>query len=161
MFIETEPVLGNHNSAGIKPKISRPSEVPTATAFGWDVKFMAQSQDTNGGFAAFVWSLKPGEGPRPHWHAVQDEYFYVLSGTYHFKIGDEEYELNQGDLGFVLRGFIHTFKNSGQTLGQLLEWSIPGVNEEWFKAISKIQASGKATPELIAQTSEAYATRFV
>ena len=161
MLLEIKPVTGNLNSAGVKPRVTRPSEVETAAAFGWDVKFMAQSKDTGGTFAAFVWSLKPGEGPRSHWHAMQDEYFYVLSGTYQLKIGSEEYELNPGDLGFVPRGFVHTFKNSSQSVGQLLEWSIPGVNEDWFRAISKIQAGGQATPEEIVQISEAHLTHFV
>jgi hypothetical protein len=42
-----------------------------------------------------------------------------------------------------------------------LEWSIPGINGDWFTAISEAQASGQATPELIAQISEAHATHFV
>ena len=150
MLIETKPVTGKVNSAGIKPQVIKPSEAESAKAFGWDVKMMATSQETGGTFAAFVWSLKPGEGPRPHWHAMQDEYFYVLSGTYSLVLGGEECELHPGELAFVPRGFVHTFKNSSQSVGQLLEWSIPGINGDWFTAISQAQASGQATPELIA-----------
>lgn len=161
MLLETKPVIEKINSAGIKPQIIRQGEVESLKAFGWDVKFMARSKDTGGTFAAFVWSLKPGEGPRPHWHAVQDEYFYVLSGTYHLVLGDEECELHPGDLAFVPRGFVHTFKNSSHSVGQLLEWSIPGVNEDWFTEISKVQASGQATSEDLARISAAHATHFV
>src|ERR671915_1966924 len=49
---------------------------------------------TTGGSLALLENLTaPGGGPPPHAHTREDEFFYVLGGTFEIPIGDEVHAL--------------------------------------------------------------------
>jgi quercetin dioxygenase-like cupin family protein len=54
--------------------------------------------------------LQPGHAPPVHVHQHEDELFYVLSGSVHFRCGDEEFDAGSGDSVYVPRGTRHAFK---------------------------------------------------
>ena len=58
------------------------------------------SKDTNGQLSTFWYKGKEKTGPSFHSHPFQDEVFYVINGSYLFKLGNELTELNTGDLIF-------------------------------------------------------------
>ena len=59
----------------------------------------------------------PGGIPRGgvplHRHRIEDEAWYVLEGTLHFRYGDRELEASAGSGVFLPRGVPHTFWNPG------------------------------------------------
>jgi quercetin dioxygenase-like cupin family protein len=65
-----------------------------------DVKI--SGSDTDGGFAMFEQtSLSQGRGTPLHVHHFQDEVFYVVEGSYYFKVGEDKVHLNTGDSIFL------------------------------------------------------------
>ncbi|HEY0867191.1 MAG TPA: cupin domain-containing protein [Fimbriimonas sp.] len=59
-------------------------------------------------------------GPPKHVHLHQDEWFYVLEGSYRFVIGDESHELKQGDSILAPKNVPHVFAHVGDGLGRVL-----------------------------------------
>ncbi len=73
-----------------------------------DVK--VSGSDTNGDLAIFEQtSLSQGKGTPLHIHNAQDEIFYVVEGSYKFKVGDEKYDLTTGDSIFLPRQVAHAW----------------------------------------------------
>ena len=52
-------------------------------------------------------SLQPGQEQPIHDHAEQDKFYYVLSGTGHFTVGEERQECVAGDLILAPAGIPH------------------------------------------------------
>ncbi|QHT71495.1 cupin domain-containing protein [Rhodocytophaga rosea] len=73
-----------------------------------DVK--VSGSDTEGSFAVFEQTvLAKGASVPLHFHPAQDEMFYVLEGSYRFKVGDELFELQAGDSVFLPRKIPHAW----------------------------------------------------
>lgn len=53
--------------------------------------------------------LAKGAGVPLHFHPEQDEMFYVLEGSYRFKVGDEMFDLQTGDSIFLPRKIPHAW----------------------------------------------------
>jgi mannose-6-phosphate isomerase-like protein (cupin superfamily) len=71
-----------------------------------------------------------------HYHLKADEFFYVISGIGTATLGDEDYEIEEGDVIFVPVGLDHEMTaDSGPMV--LLEFKdLPGLDEEfrvWHK----------------------------
>ncbi len=66
--------------------------------------------DTEGALTIFEQtSLSQGRGTPLHIHPSQDEVFYVLEGSYRFKVGEELYNLTIGDSIFLPRKVPHAW----------------------------------------------------
>lgn len=73
-----------------------------------DVK--VSGSDTDGELAIFEQtSLSQGKGTPLHIHNSQDEIFYVVEGSYKFKVGEEKYDLTTGDSIFLPRQIAHAW----------------------------------------------------
>ena len=147
--------------AEMKPRIVTPEQAEAVRPFGIDMKIMLGSEHTGGSFSAVVAEVKPGEGPPPHLHRDREEYFYVLEGTYQLSVNGGESTIGPGTLVFVPRGTVHAFKNVTSTLGKLLEWTIPGSNRDYFKAVHAMEAAGGFDPDKFAAINRQYVTEFV
>lgn len=66
-------------------------------------------KDTDNALSVFVYSSTEKIGPSLHMHLHQDEFFYVVEGTYRFVVGEETLELNVGDTIFLPRKVPHTW----------------------------------------------------
>ena len=147
------------DAANLAPRI-----VPVETAepirpFGLDMRVMLDSAATGGAFSAIVVELKPGEGPPPHLHRDREEYFYVLEGTFRMSVNGGEREIGPGTLVFTPRGTVHSFSNIGTSNGRLLEWTIPGSNEPYFRAVHEMGERGFDL-ERLAEINRRFATEF-
>jgi mannose-6-phosphate isomerase-like protein (cupin superfamily) len=147
--------------AGLQPFIATPADAESIRPFGIDMKVLIGGEHTGGGFSAIVADIKPGEGPPPHLHRDRDEYFYVLEGIYELTAGGTDSTVGPGTMVFVPRGTVHTFKNIASTNGKLLEWTIPGSNGDYFRAMHEMEASGGFDPEKFAEINRRYVTEFV
>lgn len=87
-------------------------------------------------------------GPPQHIHHAQDEWFYVLEGTYVLIVGEERYDLGPGDSVFAPRGVPHVWAHAGGETGRLLLAFQPaGQMESFFKGLA--QAGSAPSPEVL------------
>ncbi len=94
---------------------------------------------TNGHFACDEATLKPGFlGAPPHLHATFDEICYVLEGTVHILVGDQVFEVKQGDWHLRPRNVIHTFWNSSDKPARFIDMYIPGGHEEYMADLARL-----------------------
>ena len=94
-------------------------------------------KDTNGDLYIFDSTRLKEGGPPLHYHYDQDEWWYVISGEYLIKVGEETYHAKAGDSVFGPRGIPHTFAKVGATESKLLMLFQPaGKMEEWFNLVN-------------------------
>ncbi|WP_276372823.1 cupin domain-containing protein [Chryseolinea sp. H1M3-3] len=106
------------------------------------------SKDTEGDIYMFE-SVRVREGgPALHIHYNQDEWWYVLKGQFAVKVGEEVYQLKEGDSVFGPRGVPHCFAKLGEGEGRLLMFFQPaGKMEEYFHAVSEGKLSNMSQEE--------------
>jgi mannose-6-phosphate isomerase-like protein (cupin superfamily) len=67
-----------------------------------------------------------------HLHTREDEYSFVLEGTWGFQLGDEVVYAEPGDLVFKPRDVWHTFWNASDDPGRVLEIISPAGFDRFF-----------------------------
>src|SRR5205809_7901558 len=65
--------------------------------------------DTNGRLGLLEIVVPPGHGSPWHVHPEEDEWFYVLDGSFTVYVGDERLSLPAGSFAFGPKGVPHTF----------------------------------------------------
>lgn len=158
METESKPAAA---SAALQPRVVHPDQADRLRPFGIDMRVLLAAEQTGGSFSALIADVRPGEGPPLHLHRGHDEYFFVLEGTYQLQVGDQEQTIGPGTLAFVPRGTAHGFKNIGGSDGRLLEWTIPGDNEAYFRAVDAMESAGGFDPAQFAEINRRFATEFV
>jgi mannose-6-phosphate isomerase-like protein (cupin superfamily) len=143
------------------PRIMTSDGAEAIRPFGIDMKVLIGGEHTGGTFSAILAEIGPGEGPPLHLHRDRDEYFYVLAGTYRLSVGDNESTVGPGALVFVPGGTPHGFKNIATTPGKLLEWTIPGSNGDYFRAMHEMESAGGFDAEKFAEINRRFVTEFV
>lgn len=103
-------------------------------------RFMIEGSDTGGRFALVEHTIAPGALAAPmHKHSGEDEFTFVLEGTFAAILGDREVIAQPGDLVFKPRGEWHTFWNPGETSTRVLELISPAGLEQFFRLIGAPQ----------------------
>ncbi len=147
MIKQTEPwIMGREKAEIIRP-------------FGNEMKVMLPATRTDGTCSVLFADLKPGEGAPPHLHREYDEYFFVIDGTISFVVDGKESTIVPGNLAFTPRGAIHSFKNIGASIASMLEWTVPGGNEPYFRAVSEMGTN--IDPKRLADINARFATEFI
>lgn len=99
-------------------------------------RFMIEGADSAGRFALVEHSIAPGAVAAPmHMHSREDEFSFVLSGTFAAVLGGREVHARPGDLVFKPRGQWHTFWNPGDVPTHVLEIISPAGLEQFFRLI--------------------------
>jgi mannose-6-phosphate isomerase-like protein (cupin superfamily) len=147
------------DTAALAPRIASVEAAERIQPFGLDMRVMLDAAATGGTFSAIVVELKPGEGPPPHLHRDREEFFYVLDGTFRMMVDGTESTIGPGTLVFTPRNTVHSFSNIGTTSGRLLEWTIPGSNEPYFRAVHDMQGVGFDLEQL-GEINRRFATEF-
>ena len=75
----------------------------------------------------------PGGGPPPHIHTREDEFWYVLDGTFDIRIGNEVHTVGPGGFAYAPRGTVHNFRNTAETPSRILVGFTPGGMEGFFR----------------------------
>jgi mannose-6-phosphate isomerase-like protein (cupin superfamily) len=147
-------------SAGVRPGGVRhlPAEGGRTVWFGDAVySFKATRRSTGGRLTLAEATVPPGGGPPPHIHKELDEAFYVLSGTFAFLSGEEEFQAGAGEFVYVPHGVRHRFRNIGAHTARILFLFTPGGMDEYFTRIGTPARPGEKppplTPEQIGQIS--------
>ena len=143
------------------PLITRREDSEVIRPFGIEMRVMIAATQTGGTCSVVSAELKPGEGPPPHLHRDVDEYFLVMEGTISLVVEGKESTVTAGSLILTPRGTTHSFKNVGASTARLLEWTVPGGSEPYFRAVYEMEASGGFDPERLAEINEQFATEFI
>jgi mannose-6-phosphate isomerase-like protein (cupin superfamily) len=95
-------------------------------------------KDTDGDLYIFDSTRLKEGGPPLHYHYAQDEWWYIISGEYLIKVGDETFHAKAGDCVFGPRGVPHTFAKVGDAESKLIMLFQPaGKMEDWFNLVNE------------------------
>lgn len=126
---------------------------------GDTMTFKATGESTGGALMLLENVSPPGSGPPPHVHVNDDEFFYVLEGTFEILVGDTSHRVGPGGFAFVPHGTVHRFQNVGEQDGRILVGFTPGGIEGFFRESGRPATDdGPAPPfdeDELARTMEA------
>ena len=145
----------------LQPIIVKPEQTLSIKPFGLDMKVLLSTEATGGAISVLMGWLKPGEGPGDHVHFNQEEIFFIVEGTYEMTVGGQTSTAGPGTIVFIPRNVVHRFNNIGDTTGCMLDWTLPGGQDHYFKAISDLAASGDFTPEKVMEINKRHDTKFL
>ncbi|HVL94550.1 MAG TPA: quercetin 2,3-dioxygenase [Solirubrobacteraceae bacterium] len=100
---------------------------------GDTMTFKATAESTGGSLMLLENLTTPGGGPPPHIHDTEDEFWYVLEGTFEVTIDGEVHRLGAGGFAFAPAGCVHNFRNVGPTHARVLVGFTPGGIEGFFR----------------------------
>lgn len=100
---------------------------------GDTMTFKATGATTGGNLVLFENLTAPGGGPPPHIHTREDEFFFVLDGTFEIRVGEELHILGAGGYAYVPRGTVHNFRNVAETASRILVGFTPAGIEGFFR----------------------------
>jgi quercetin dioxygenase-like cupin family protein len=106
----------------------------------------ATGESTAGSLVLLENLTAPGGGPPPHVHAREDEFWYVLDGTFEIRIGDEVHPLGPGGFAYAPRGTVHTFRNTADTPSRVLVGFTPGGMEGFFRESGRRATDAGSAP---------------
>lgn len=110
----------------------------------YTVKLDAAS--TGGTLGLVEASIPPGSGPPPHRHAHEDETFYLLAGSLEVQANDDVVTATAGDVVFLPRGALHTFRNPGVDAARALIIITPAGFEGLFSQGGEPARPGEPPP---------------
>ena len=160
----TNPQIRDKNDARnspVQPIIVKPEQALSIKPFGLEMKVLLTTEATGGAISVLMGWLKPGEGPSDHVHFNQEEIFFIIEGTYEMTVGDQTSTVGPGTIVFIPRNVVHRFKNVGTTRACMLDWSLPGGQDHYFKAISDLDAAGGFDGDKALEISRKFDTNFL
>ena len=106
------------------------------------------TKDTGGDMYVFESTRIKEGGPILHTHFEQDEWWYILQGSFLIRVGDKTYDAKPGDFVFGPRMVPHAMAKVGKEEGKLIIGFQPaGKMEEYFKKISDGVAANMSEDE--------------
>src|SRR5688572_26595236 len=93
----------------------------------------ATGESTGGSLVLLEILTAPGGGPPPHIHTREDEFWYVLEGTFEIRLDDDVHALGTGGFAYAPRGTVHNFRNTAETPSRILVGFTPGGMEGFFR----------------------------
>lgn len=76
--------------------------------------------EKTGELLTFIQVAPPGGGVPMHIHHNEDEFIYLLEGSLRFQLGDEAFDVNEGDHVYMPRGVKHGFRITGDKTARIL-----------------------------------------
>jgi quercetin dioxygenase-like cupin family protein len=94
---------------------------------------------------AFEITVQPGaKVPPPHSHSNNDEFVYVLEGTFRYSVNGEQRDLRAGESMFSPRGSVHAFGNPHDKPARALVVLTPDIGAQYFREVADIFNAGGA-----------------
>ena len=121
------------------------------------------SADTGGRLSVLEVKTPPGQGPPMHIHLEQNEWMYLLEGSFGLQCGDEKRVLRVGDSFMAPKGIPHSYVVLGATPARHLNIYDPaGEIEAFFRDYEKNHPAGaKPDPAKAAESGSHYRVRVV
>jgi mannose-6-phosphate isomerase-like protein (cupin superfamily) len=104
------------------------------------MELMARAETTGGHFTFMVNDVAPGAGPALHRHGGEDEMYFILDGTFRFRLGDDVVPAPPGAFVYIPKGTQHCFQNTSDTTGRFLVMFTPAGMERYFEAQAGLPA---------------------
>ena len=92
---------------------------------------------TGNAFAVGEFMSRPGSGPPPHIHHVEDEAFYVLEGALAGFCGDQQWHASPGSFVWLPRGIVHGFTVASDTPAKVLFITAPAGFEQFVAEVAQ------------------------
>ncbi len=86
--------------------------------------------------------------------------FFIVEGIYEMTVGGQTSTVGPGTIVFVPRNTVHRFKNIGDTTACMLDWTLPGGQDHYFKAVAELAAGGNFTSAKAMEISKKFGTNF-
>ena len=144
----------------LQATIVKPEQALPIKPFGLDMKVLLTTEATGGAISVLMGWHKPGEGPPDHVHFNQEEMFFILEGTYELTVDGQTTTAGPGTIVFIPRNVVHRFKNVGDMTACMLDWTLPGGQDHYFKAIAELAAGDGFTGEKAMEISKKFDTNF-
>ena len=125
-----------------------PTEGERIWIVGDTMTLKATGESTGGSLVLLENLTAPGGGPPPHLHLREDEFFYVLDGTFEIRIGDERHTVSAGGFAFVPRGTVHNFRNVTDVPARILVGFTPAGMEGFFRESGRPATDDGPAPAL-------------
>ncbi|MDQ3710572.1 MAG: cupin domain-containing protein [Actinomycetota bacterium] len=110
---------------------------------GLGARFVMEGAASGGRVALVEHPIVPRGLAAPlHLHTREDEFSFILEGTWGFQLGEEVIYGEPGDLVFKPRHVWHSFWNAGDEPARLLEVISPAGFEHFFVELSGLLTSG-------------------
>src|SRR5262245_1300808 len=151
----------DERTAPLQPTIVKPEQVLPIKAFGLDIKVLLSTEAAGGAISVLMGWHKPGEGPPDHVHFKQEEMFFIVDGTYELTVGGHTSTAGPGTIVFIPRNTVHRFKNVGDTTACMLDWTLPGGQDHYFKEIAAVAASDGFSGEKVTEINKKFDTKFL
>jgi mannose-6-phosphate isomerase-like protein (cupin superfamily) len=114
-----------------------------------DTMALKATGDTTAGHLVLLENLtSPGGGPPPHIHTREDEFWYVVDGTFDIRIGDQVHSLGPGGFAYAPRGTVHNFRNTADTPSRILVGFTPAGMEGFFRESGRPAVDDGPAPAL-------------
>jgi quercetin dioxygenase-like cupin family protein len=97
---------------------------------------------TGGTFSLSELAMPAGAGAPMHLHTREDEVFRVQEGRFAFEVEERAIIATAGDLLFIPRGVLRSFRNIAAAPGRLLALVVPGAIEEMRRELSRLTGDG-------------------
>lgn len=104
--------------------------------------------DTAGSLDVAELALEADVGTPEHVHHRNDEAYYVLDGTYRFKLGPDVTDVGAGSFVYIPRGTPHAWLNIGDRPGRVVMLFTPGGMAGYFEELQPF------LPELLAAAGD-------
>lgn len=134
------PLLPAQTTAKGKVSVAKPGESRFAFASAQQAKLSPcklTGEDSGGTLSTFELSALPQSGPVRHVHHREDEWYYVLSGEFLFKAGDETHTLPVGGSIWLPRDIPHVWANMSAEEAKLILVCQPGGFEKFFNEMGQ------------------------
>jgi len=106
--------------------IRNPGQGPSHNVLGATHLYKLLPEETGGSLSLWEAIVPPGTGAPPHWHADEEEAFYVLEGAIIAELGAAgPRAMGPGSFFFAPRGVVHAFRNDGPIAARLLVLATP------------------------------------
>jgi mannose-6-phosphate isomerase-like protein (cupin superfamily) len=100
------------------------------------------SRQTEGAYCVCEMTTMPGDGVSLHVHDRDEEFYYILEGTYEMQAGDERFTAKAGSLVVIPRDVPHQFRNVGEVPARALMIFRPGGFDELGDEMRQAAAAG-------------------
>jgi quercetin dioxygenase-like cupin family protein len=87
---------------------------------GYKKRILAGESELGRGSLVQIVVIGSGNEVKPHYHAVQTEFFYILKGEATLLIGGKEYTAKLGDTYITKPNDTHSVKNNSKTDFELI-----------------------------------------
>lgn len=111
-------------------------EDETLNVLGMPLRFLADTQDTDGAWSLMEEDVPLGLGPPLHRHDW-DEAYYVIEGALDIEMDGKLVRVERGDFAYLPRNTVHAFKGGSESAARVLIFASPAHSSAFFKDVNR------------------------